>query len=86
MGLSPSYFSSAFRREVGVSFVNFLKNLRMEKACSLLLSCPHLSVETIAARVGYQTIGQFYKVFKSEYHVSPKVWKEQNRTSGEVQE
>ncbi len=78
VGLSASYFSSAFRREVGVSFVNFLKNLRMEKACSLLLHSPHLSVETVAARVGYQTIGQFYKVFKSEYHVSPKAWREKN--------
>jgi len=76
VSLSPSYFSSAFRREVGVSFVNFLKRIRMEKACSLLLHSPHLSVETVAARVGYQTIGQFYKVFKSEYHVSPKAWKE----------
>lgn len=86
VGLSASYFSSAFRREVGVSFVNFLKNLRMEKACGLLLSCPHLSVETIAARVGYQTIGQFYKVFKSEYHVSPRAWKERNLQSCSTEE
>lgn len=80
VGMSPSYFSATFHREVGVSFVSYLKNLRLEKACSLLLTCPYLSVEAIAARVGFQTVGQFYKVFKAEYHVSPRVWKE-NKSS-----
>jgi len=86
VGLSASYFSSAFRREVGVSFVNFLKSLRMEKACTLLLTHPHMSVETVAAKVGYQTIGQFYKVFKSEYSVSPKAWKDKNLAPGQGEE
>lgn len=76
VGLSPSYFSSMFSREVGTSFVNHLKFIRLEEACRLLRSTSQLSVESIAASVGYQTVGQFYKVFKSVYNESPKSWKE----------
>lgn len=75
VGLSPSYFSASFSREVGVSFVAYLKQIRLDEACRLLQAHPQLSVETVAARVGYQTVGQFYRVFKSVYHESPKSWR-----------
>lgn len=83
VGLSASYFSSAFRREVNVSFVKYLKNIRLDKARQLLTSCPHLSVAAVARHVGYQTVGQFYKVFKAELGVSPNSWREQNESVSE---
>lgn len=76
VGMSPSYFSTTFHREVGVPFVSFLKSIRLSKACSLLKSSPSLSVEAIATRSGFQSVGQFYKAFKAEYHVSPGTWRE----------
>lgn len=79
VGLSPSYLSASFSREVGASFVAYLKKMRLEEACRQLETCPHLSVETIAGNVGYQTVGQFYKVFKSMYHISPKSWRERRK-------
>ncbi|MBQ6529157.1 MAG: AraC family transcriptional regulator, partial [Clostridia bacterium] len=53
----------------------YLKRIRLEEACRLLREKPHMSVETIAANVGYQTIGQFYKVFRSQFHESPNNWR-----------
>ena len=74
--LSPSYLSASFSREVGVSFVAYLKKTRMDEACRILEKHPRLSVKAVASRVGYQTVGQFYKVFKSVHRESPQSWRE----------
>ena len=75
VGLSSNYFSTMFSRELEETFVAYLKRIRLEEACRLLREKPHMSVETIAANVGYQTIGQFYKVFRSQFHESPNNWR-----------
>jgi two-component system response regulator YesN len=77
IGLSQNYLSYVFSQEVEATFVEYLHKLRMEAACRLLENNPSLSVETISARVGYQTVGHFYKVFKNTYGKSPNQWRKQ---------
>ena len=48
----------------------------MDEACRILEKHPRLSVKAVASRVGYQTVGQFYKVFKSVHRESPQSWRE----------
>jgi two-component system, response regulator YesN len=75
VGANPSYLSTIFSKEVGETFLNYLHKLRMEAACAMLENNPAISTEAISERVGYQTIGNFYKIFKTRYGVSPSKWR-----------
>lgn len=68
--LSPSYFSTLFRRESGMTFVNYLTEARMEKAVTLLLESEEKTYR-IAELVGYQDPNYFSYVFKKQFGMSP---------------
>ena len=67
----PNYISSLIRKKTGRSFSQILRTVRMERA-SLLLQGSNLSVEEIAAMLGYTEPSSFYKAFREEYHASPR--------------
>jgi two-component system, response regulator YesN len=75
IGSNPSYLSALFSKEVKETFLNYLHKLRIDAACDLLENYPAITTETISERVGYQTIGNFYRIFKSRYGVSPSKWR-----------
>ena len=69
-GLSPAYFSQLFKQETGVTFSEYLTDLRIRRAKELLLQ----SDETIAAimeAVGYRDIKHFRNVFVERVGVTP---------------
>jgi len=68
--LNPQYISQLFKNEIGVGFLAYLTNIRMEKAKKLLLSTP-LSVAEVAERSGYGDYRVFSKVFKKSEGVTP---------------
>lgn len=61
--LSPYYLSHLFSDELGITFLNYLTRVRMEKAKSLLLNT-NMTVQEIAYEVGYNDPSYFTKVFK----------------------
>jgi AraC family transcriptional regulator len=67
---SPFHFSRVFRRELGVSPVQYLTAVRLFEAKRLLQGTP-LNVADIACRVGYFGIGTFTTRFTSLVGVSP---------------
>lgn len=70
VGLSPSYFSSCFKRETGKSFVEYLTEYRLEKARKLLTSS-NLRTLDVASSVGFRDPKYFARIFKKSVGVTP---------------
>ncbi|MFS0671746.1 response regulator [Ornithinibacillus sp. 179-J 7C1 HS] len=71
MGLSPIYISKLFKEKMGINYIDFLTECRIEKAKKLMQD-PRRSIKEIAIEVGYHEPNYFSKVFKKMVHVSPK--------------
>lgn len=71
MGLSPIYISKMFKEKLGINYIDFLTECRIEKAKKLMAN-PDKSIKEIAIEVGYHEPNYFSKVFKKIVQVSPK--------------
>lgn len=74
LNVSSTYFSTIFKRETGISFVNYLTKVRMEQALRLLNTTTEKAY-AIAGQVGYAEPNYFSYVFKKEYGVSPSKYR-----------
>lgn len=71
LNLSRSYLSTLFKKEVGISFTEYLINFRLNRAIEIL-KLEKLPLNNIAEMVGYPDYTQFSKIFKKYKGVSPK--------------
>ncbi len=74
LGVSASYFSVVFKKEMGKTFINYLTDYRMDKAVDLLLNYDEKTY-IIAEKVGYSDPNYFSYVFKKQFGVSPSKYK-----------
>ena len=72
--MSPSYFSTYFKKATGEKFIDMLTKIRMENAAKLLKQ-DNLKVNEICEMVGYSHIGNFYEKFKKAYNMTPAEYK-----------
>ena len=72
--LNPQYISQLFKNEIGVGFLSYLTNIRMEKAKKLLVSTS-ISVAEIAGQVGYGDYRIFTKAFKKAEGITPSQYR-----------
>ncbi|WP_053983320.1 response regulator transcription factor [Niameybacter massiliensis] len=68
--MSPNYFSSIFKKETGQTTINYIKELRINKAREYLAQSSK-SVVDIAKEVGYEDSQYFFKVFKKSTGQTP---------------
>ncbi|WP_458118596.1 response regulator [Paenibacillus sp. Z6-24] len=68
--LSPFYISKLFKEQLGVNYIDFLTECRINKA-KKLMSDPLRSMKEITFEVGYHDPNYFSKVFKKMCDVSP---------------
>ncbi|CQR51525.1 response regulator [Paenibacillus riograndensis] len=65
-----SYFSSAFKEYMGMSFSQYIKKLRLVKAKELLENSAY-KVYEVSAKVGFENPKHFNKVFREAEGISP---------------
>ncbi|WP_042171544.1 response regulator [Paenibacillus gorillae] len=69
-GLSPFYMSKMFKEQVGIGYIDFLTDCRVERAKALMGDADR-SLKEIAYEVGYHDPNYFSKVFKKICGASP---------------
>ncbi len=74
ISVSPAYFSTTFKKETGISFVQFLTNTRIEKAKELLKNSEYKTYE-IAEKIGFSEPNYFSFAFKKNVGLSPSQYR-----------
>ncbi|MDD6435005.1 MAG: helix-turn-helix domain-containing protein [Clostridiales bacterium] len=80
--LNPQYISQLFKNEIGVNFLTYLTNIRLEHAKKLLISTS-LPIAEVSEQSGYGDYRVFTKVFKKNEGITPSqyrkaLWNEGN--------
>jgi AraC-like DNA-binding protein/quercetin dioxygenase-like cupin family protein len=70
-GHGINYYNKLIKSHTGQSYVEYLQNIRLEKAKQLLMTTK-FPIEKIASLVGYKYPSHFYKVFYKKYQIRPK--------------
>lgn len=71
LGVSKSYLRSCFKKETGVTPLEYLTNLRVQQAESYLMQNRYMSIGEIASACGFKDIYYFSRCFKKKNGVSP---------------
>ena len=72
--LSAQYISQLFKSEIGVNFLAYLTNIRMERAKKLLLTTS-LPIAQVSEQSGYGDYRVFTKVFKKSEGITPSQYR-----------
>ena len=67
---SKSYFMKFFKDSMGMGFIQYLNNYRLEIASQLLLSTTD-NILDIAMKTGFDNLSYFNRMFKNKYGVPP---------------
>ena len=77
-GISKTYLSKMFRVKLGLSYIEYLTWVRMDKACTLLKTT-NMNVGEIGELVGYANAASFRRKFKEKYGVSASEYRKKER-------
>ena len=78
ISVSPPYFSTTFKKETGTSFVQYLTNVRLEKAKELLKNTDSKTYE-IAEKTGFSEPNYFSFIFRKNIGMSPSQYRAMHR-------
>ena len=72
--LSPNYLSAQFVQVVGCGYVEYLTQLRIQHACTLLMET-EMSVTDIAYESGFGSLSHFIRTFHRQKHITPSAFR-----------
>ena len=78
--LTPAYFSRVFKRKMGMTCKDFIKNYRIDLAKELLQNTD-LSIQQISEKTGYATVYYFSQQFKQVTGESPGNFRKKRQKS-----
>ncbi len=68
--LSRNYFSTLFHKEFGMTFSQYLNDVRLKNVCNLLANDGR-SIAQIAESSGFNSEKHFYRIFKKQFGITP---------------
>lgn len=74
LNYSLPYLSKKFKIDTGMSFIDYLQQIRIEQSCRLLANTDK-KIEEIAMLVGYGNTPFFNNVFKKNLNMSPRMFR-----------
>lgn len=80
VGFNEKYFTSKFTKETGCTFRDYLTDLRLGRARTLI-ETTDLKMYEISERVGYNNVEHFNRMFKKYMGISPGDYKRTKRKS-----
>ncbi|WP_145021406.1 AraC family transcriptional regulator [Paenibacillus sp. Y412MC10] len=80
--MSPSHFQRLFKKTSGVTFMQYLQNIRIQRCCELLKST-ELSIQEAANQVGYQDMKFFHALFRRKTGVTPRQYRKSSQDNEE---
>lgn len=78
IGMNRTYFCMFFRRHYGKGFADYLNDLRIEKASSMLRN-PDIQISEIARECGFKTAPYFTRIFKKFRGMTPQEFRKKSR-------
>lgn len=73
-GISPNYCSTLFKRLSNDNFKTFLNRYRIDRACEMLQSNPHIKINDLSSEVGFNSASSFIRVFSKMTGMTPKAY------------
>lgn len=73
-GYTASYINRIFKKELGLSPLQYITDLKIQRAKELLRSDTGMDIKEIAACIGYEDARYFSRVFKNETGMTPTAW------------
>ncbi|MFD0715608.1 response regulator [Paenibacillus sp. GCM10027626] len=79
MNMSRSYFSQCFKDIIGITFNEYIRKIRMDKAKQYLLST-NKTIQWIAENIGYMDEKYFSRTFRLQTGILPSEYRLRKRT------
>ncbi|HWX03887.1 AraC family transcriptional regulator [Collimonas sp.] len=79
--MAGAAFSRFFRKSTGLTFIQYVNHLRLNRACELLMNSA-LSVTDICYRVGFNNVSHFNHQFLQKKQMSPSKFRACHLTQG----
>ena len=77
IGYNVNYFSRLFKKEIGISYSDYLIKIRIERA-TFLLENTDIAIEEITNAIGLSNVSHFYRIYKKITGNTPNQVRKQN--------
>jgi AraC-like DNA-binding protein len=79
MMVGSSTLYNKLRALTGQNIIGFITSIRLKEAYRILKENPHIPIQELSIKVGFNTPQYFSKCFKKAFHILPKDFTTKNK-------